>query len=102
MKTYLDEEMRKFRCSSSGLKTPVLNPTTDHKSPVQSTKSDNETTRSIKPINSVHTSSSPSMTMEHGIPSDLSVPANEETYENAEEKVQFDLLSNINQSIARH
>lgn len=102
MKTYLDEEMRKFHCSSSGLKTPVLNPTTDHKSPVQPTKSDDETTRSIKPINSEHTSSSPSMTMEHGIPSDLSVPADESDENTTEEEVQFDLLSNINQSIARH
>ena len=96
MKTHLDEKIRKLHCSSFGLKTPVLNPTIDHKSPVQSTKSDDETTRSSKRINSEHTSSSPCMTLEHGRPSDLSVPANESAA-NTEEKVQIDLLSNFNQ-----
>lgn len=100
MKTYVDEEIRKLHCTSSGFQGPVQNLTMNHMSPPQPMKSDEETTRSIKPINSESTSSSPSMNLEHEKPGDLSVPV-DESVGNNEETVHIDLLSHINQFIVR-
>ena len=51
MKTYLDEEIRKLQCPSSGFQGPVPNPTINHISPPQPTQSDEGSTLPSKPLN---------------------------------------------------
>lgn len=101
MKAYLDEEIRKLQCPSSSFQRSVTSTSTaNQKPPPQPTKSEEESMRSSKSLDSEYAPTSSSIEVEHEKLSGVS--ASEESVSDTEETVTIDLLSDIYRSIVEY